>query len=185
MNSLLNFGTILLDMETDKQHRDGTNAVDIIVSDHDNQLRLLLILERIIKIGDPVEMTRFAPELLEFFSDDLAQHMELEEDGLFPLLKQRCLPTDDLAMIINQLSYEHGLDRDLVEFLVTDLKKIAHGHHGAIPARFAINAQAFIETQRRHINWENQIVIPLAKKRLSSDDIKSLAIFVTPRSMRE
>ena len=77
-------------------------------------------------------------------------------------------------MIIEQLSSEHDLDRDLVEFLVADLKKIAHGHHGAIPARFSINAQAFISTQRRHIEWENRVVLPLAARRLTEDDLDSL-----------
>ncbi len=155
------------------------NPLDLIEAEHGRQLRLLLSLERILESEDGVEMTRFAPELLDFFTTDLARHMEHEENCLFPLLKRRCQPTDDLEMIINQLSFEHGLDRDLVEFLVADLGKIAHGHHNAIPARFNINAQAFIETQRRHIQWENRIVLPLAKQRLTTEDMQKLENMMT------
>jgi len=152
----------------------GLGPLEQIKAEHDLQLQLMVELEHILKSEDSEKITRFASRLLEFFSNDLARHMEHEEIGLFPLLKQRCNPTDDLEMIINQLSYEHGLDRDLVDFLLADLEKIAHGHHNAIPARFNINAKAFIETQRRHIEWENRIVLPLAKARLTEEDIETL-----------
>ncbi len=143
-------------------------------AEHARQLQTLTSLETITKREDSVEMIRFASELLNFFTVDLTRHMEHEENGLFPILKQRCHPSDNLEMIINQLSHEHELDRDLVDFLVSDLKKIAHGLHGAIPMRFNINAQAFIETQRRHIDWENKIVLPLARKRLTAEDLRDL-----------
>jgi len=150
------------------------DPLEQIGAEHDHQLQLLTTLEHVIKADDAEEMSRFAPKLLEFFNDDLARHLEHEEKGLFPILKRRCRPSDDLEMIVNQLSYEHELDRDLVEFLLVDLEKIAHGHHNATPARFNINAQAFIETQRRHIEWENRIVLPLARNRLTETDMTEL-----------
>jgi len=150
------------------------NPLHIIEAEHARQLVLLTTLGKTIEADDTAEMTRLASTLLDFFKHELAAHMELEEKALFPLLKEKCHPSDDLNMILGQLSYEHSLDRDLVEFLVADLEKIAHGHHSAIPSRFYINAQAFIETQRRHINWENQIVLPLARKRLNKDDLQQL-----------
>jgi len=152
------------------------DPLQLIESEHDRQLEILTRLEQTIKVDDAVEMTRLAASLLVFFTQDLAAHMEHEERGLFPLLKEKCKPSDDLNMILGQLSYEHSLDRDLVEFLVADLEKIAHGHHSAIPSRFYINAQAFTETQRRHIHWENQIVLPLARKRLDQDDLELLKL---------
>jgi hemerythrin-like domain-containing protein len=157
-----------------QNHNTDDGPLERILADHGRQLQLLTSLEQIIEAEDSIEMTRFAPELLAFFNEDLARHMIHEEKGLFPMLKQRCRPTDDLDLIVGQLSYEHDLDRDLVDFLLDDLKKIAHGHHTAIPARFNINAQAFVETQRRHIAWENRIVIPLAKKRLEQEDLDNL-----------
>jgi len=156
------------------QQTSGRGPLEQIEAEHSFQLELLTNLEHIIKAEGSEKLTRLAPKLLEFFANDFARHMEHEERGLFPILKKRCRPSDDLEMIVNQLSYEHGLDRDLVDFLLTDLEKIAHGLHHAIPARFNINAQAFIETQRRHIEWENRIVLPLAKKRLTEEDIDSL-----------
>ena len=145
-----------------------------IEAEHNLQLQVLAKLERIIKAADSRELPQFAPKLLDFFANDFARHIEHEEKGLFPILKKRCRPVDDLEMIVNQLSYEHELDRDLVDFLCGDLEKIARGRHSSTPARFSINAQAFIETQRRHIGWENRIVLPLARKRLTEEDIKVL-----------
>jgi len=161
------------------QQSPGQGPLELIEAEHSHQLQLLSALERIIRADDTEEMSRFAPKMLEFFNDDLGRHMEHEEKGLFPMLKRRCRPTDDMDMIINQLSYEHELDRDLVDFLLVDLEKIAHGHHNATPARFNINAQAFIATQRRHIEWENRIILPLARKRLTNEDMDELGKLIT------
>jgi len=149
--------------------------LDQIEFEHTQQLQLLAIFDRITTSDDSRDMARSAPEVLTFLTQDLARHMEYEESALFPILKQRCRLSDDIELILNQLSYEHGLDRDLVDFLVTDLERISHGHHGSIPARFHINARAFIETQRRHIQWENRIVLPLARKRLTYSDLADLS----------
>jgi len=35
---------------------------------------------------------------------------------------------------------------------------------------FDTAAARFVETQRRHIIWENNIVLPLARRRLNADD---------------
>ncbi len=101
-------------------------------------------------------------------------HTRDEEEDLFPMLRARCLPEDGIAGALAQLSREHALDGDLAGFIRADLEAVAGGHTRSPPLRLSLNARAFAETQRRHIGWENRLVLPLAKKRLTGSDLERL-----------
>jgi len=38
-----------------------------------------------------------------------------------------------------------------------------------------MNVRAFCEMQRRHLNWENRVVLPLAQTLLTEEDKQDLA----------
>ena len=54
------------------------------------------------------------------------------------------------------------------------MEVIAKGAKLANPVRMLFNARAFAEAQRRHIAWENNVLLPLARKRLTEADLKEL-----------
>lgn len=148
--------------------------LDVIRLEHERQARLCDRLEAL------AAESRSAPEagcveaLLAYLSEDLAWHTEDEERDLFPMLRARCTPEDGIEEILDQLSREHDLDRDLAGFLIGDLEACAGRLTPLPPLRFFINARAFAETQRRHLGWENGLVLPLARKRLRPDDLDAL-----------
>ena len=109
-----------------------------------------------------------------YLSEDLTWHTEDEEHDLFPMLRARCQPGDEIEAILGQLSREHALDRDLADFLCGDLAACLARPGATPPMRFFINARAFAETQRRHLGWENSLILPLARRRLSADDVSAL-----------
>jgi len=149
--------------------------LDVIVSDHFNQRLVCERLEAMVAGLEQGKPTReMAAEVLTFMTGDLVAHTADEEDGLFPLLEKRCLPEDRLGEILGQLTYEHQLDDDLVEFLTDDLSAMAEGRMLPNPQHFAINATVYAKTQTRHLAWENRVVIPLARRRLTSDDLEQL-----------
>ena len=115
-----------------------------------------------------------AQKLLDFLNGDLARHTEDEERSLFPLLRQRCLPEDGIEQVLDQLSAEHELDQDLVDFMIEDLKLLADGRILPNPIRFLMNVKEFTVTQRRHLSWENRTVLPLAHRRLTAEDLTAL-----------
>ncbi len=112
--------------------------------------------------------------LLDYLKGELGRHVRDEEDALFPALRKRCLSEDGVGGILGQLSEEHGLDEDIVAFLISDLTPLAKGVRPANPTRLFINARAFAETHRRHLNWENRVVLPLARARLTEADLEAL-----------
>jgi hemerythrin-like domain-containing protein len=115
-----------------------------------------------------------AAVILVILTEELPRHIEDEEVGLFPLLERRCLPDDNVADILTQLRSEHELDEDLTSFIVADLEVIAKEAKLANPARLLFNSRAFAEAQRRHIGWENNVLLPLARKRLTEADREEL-----------
>ena len=148
--------------------------IAFIRADHDRQEAICTWLEACADQEDSQAIAGAAQALLRFFTEDLPRHALDEEEDLFPLLRRRAAPQDGIDRILDQLSHEHLLDRDLVEFLVEDLEALAA--HLRLPhaIRFFNNLKAFAMTQVRHLAWENATVLPLAERRLSSDDLAAL-----------
>ena len=142
---------------------------------HERQSEVCDALDELLARHDAVgPIAEQAQELLAFLTRELPLHIADEEEDLFRLLEQRCPREDRLDAILDQLSREHELDEDLVNFLVKDLETLASGFRLSNPVRLLNNVGAFSETQRRHLSWENATVLPLAERRLTQEDIDYL-----------
>lgn len=148
--------------------------LDIIRADHDRQSAVCDGIEAMAYGTGPAPAPAGVEALLAYLREDLPLHTQDEEADLFPLLRDRSPRGDDIHEVLDQLSREHALDKDLADFLLDDLETCARRGAGAPPRRFAINARAFAETQRRHLGWENRLVLPAARTRLTSGDLDSL-----------
>lgn len=150
------------------------NPLDILLAEHARQQVICDRLDLLADGLDTAPLAEKASEVITFLEQDLAQHTLDEERGLFPRLLRRCQPEDGFELVVERLLAEHSLDHDLVDFLLADLELLATGHRLANPMRFLMNVRSFTETQRSHLAWENATVIPLARRRLTPEDLKSL-----------
>ena len=82
------------------------------------------------------------------------------------LLKELCKIEDGIDHILAELDRDHAVENFLARIIVIDLKTIAAGKSLENPVRFILNLRAFAEGQVRHLIWENNIVLPLARERL-------------------
>ncbi|MDH3234251.1 MAG: hemerythrin domain-containing protein [Alphaproteobacteria bacterium] len=112
--------------------------------------------------------------IVEFYTIDRPLHLADEEESLFPLLRKRCKRSDNLPEILALLEAEHRSDQPLIDNVIDGLLSIIR--HGAVadPDLFAARCRAMSDFQRRHLAWENSVVMPLAKKRLSASDLVDL-----------
>lgn len=113
--------------------------------------------------------------VVEFIRNDLALHIIDEEEDLFPLLRRRALPEDEIEPALGRLSTEHRAD-------------IAHAHSMRAHLEACLEAQRapsadpavckvmrdFAAQEMRHLTLENAVVLPIARLRLSETDLKGL-----------
>lgn len=121
------------------------------------------------------ELADWASSVLVFFLEDLPLHFEEEESDLFPKLLERSENREELGAILDQLVSEHELDCGLVDPIIQHLRLIQSGEATTDVARFQSNIWSFTTALRRHLSWEETIVLPLAEKILTDKDRKELA----------
>jgi hemerythrin-like domain-containing protein len=150
------------------------DPLHIILTEHDRQRRVAEWLwthsadQRLAPIQEQVAT------LLAYLTRDLLLHHRDEEDDLFPVLRARCVPTDGIETILAELDRDHAAESFLVRDIAVDLRVVAESRDLESPARFFTGLRIFAEGQRRHLSWENRVVMPLAGKRLTRQDLETL-----------
>jgi hemerythrin-like domain-containing protein len=158
-------------------HRDSSDPetfedpLAFIRADHARQLRMCNILDAFTEKLELEPVMPLASALLEYLTGDLPIHTEDEERDLRPALEERCEPDDGLEDVLKQLTREHELNRDLISFMIEDLEALADGRTLSNPVRLLMNVKEFSETQRQHVTWEERVLLPLARQRLTAEDL--------------
>ena len=114
--------------------------------------------------------------LVEFIRNDLALHIIDEEEDLFPLLRRRALPEDEIEDVLGRLSAEHKTDSMCAQSVRGHLENCLarQSAPGMIPeARKAL--QDFASHELRHLALENAVVLPIARLRLSGGDLRAMS----------
>ncbi len=150
------------------------DPLHIILTEHDRQHR---VAEWLCTHSDDRRLAPIQEQvgaLLVFLTRDLLLHHRDEEDDLFPVLRARCVPTDGIETILAELDRDHAAESFLVRDIAVDLRVVAESRDLESPARFFTSLRIFAEGQRRHLSWENRVVMPLAGKRLTRQDLETL-----------
>lgn len=147
--------------------------LDYIFAEHFRQRVLCNMLD---EIADQERPDRQAIEaVLRFLRVDFAPHMQDEEHDLFPMLRRRAEPEDRIDDVIGQLTQEHAADRLDAKLITEGLAKALAGKaetgQGSSLAKLL---HRFAENERNHLTLENAIILPLARIRLTDDDIRNL-----------
>lgn len=159
---------------SDKPSPLARNPLDMIASAHAVQVQMCDAMERIAD-GLPDEVDRrLCAQVASCLQFDLPLHHHDEEEALFPLLQKRAKPEDGLDQILAHLAAEHSSDNDFASEIAEALETLGQGGRPANPEMLGYMLRGFFERYRRHVHWENQLVMPLARLRLTSDDLDQL-----------
>lgn len=120
--------------------------------------------------------------LSDFLGADMAMHVRDEEEDLFPLLRQRAEPDDDIDRVLGILSADHDADRAVARDLRQQLQAAAEAGIGpAARPGLAETIGRFVAHKRRHIALENAVVLPIARLRLTEEDQQAMSRSMTAR----
>lgn len=145
------------------------DPIDLILQDHNDQLDACDKLEDLASRVGLEPLAERARDLLAHLTRDLQVHIEDEERDLFPHLASCASSHSELVEVLDQLVAEHEADKELAAKVAEGLGILVEGSSLANPTRFFMDVCAFCANQRRHLNWENRIVLPLADRLLSDE----------------
>jgi hemerythrin-like domain-containing protein len=147
------------------------DPLDYMFADH---FRVRTVCNRIEAIAAARKVSApLAAELAAFLVEDLALHLRDEEEGLYPLLRRRCPPEDEVEPLLGQLAAEHAEDERLAEAVRAVLARgRSSGRIGRVGGGILVR---FARQQRRHLAIENGVVLPIARLRLLAADLAELA----------
>lgn len=148
--------------------------LDYIFAEHFRHRVLCNVLDRIADQKWPDRDMMQA--VLRFLRLDYGPHIVDEEQDLFPLLRRRAVPDDRIDDVLGQLTQEHAADKLDAELIMDGLSKtLSEKTRTALATSLAGLLRRFAANERHHLTLENAIVLPLARIRLTADDLRNLA----------
>jgi hemerythrin-like domain-containing protein len=157
--------------------------IDFILCEHFRHREMCNALDRLAEA--PTADVKEVTALAEFIRSDLTMHIVDEEELFFPLLRRRCLPEDSIGAALERLDREHEEDRELsAEVRVVLLRAATESKTISEIPGAAAALRAFAQSQRRHMMLENAVLIPLARRRLTREDLDSLGKQLAARHKR-
>ncbi|WP_371326969.1 hemerythrin domain-containing protein [Stappia sp. ES.058] len=118
--------------------------------------------------------------VLGFLREELPLHLEDEEQDLFPLLRRRCDPSDEIGKAIDRLASDHRRCDVETPSIVAALARLEPGGEGLSPDERE-RVVAFVGHARSHLIFENAIILPFARLRLSENDLHTLTLRMRQR----
>lgn len=159
------------------------DPLDFLEAEHYRQRAALAHLERLRTETSLDRRAALARLVHDFVATDVAMHVVDEETDLFPILRRRCGARDGIERVFALIAAEHARDLDLARPVMAGLARCAK--RAAPDPGFQAAVTAFVDSQRRHLAWENAFVLPLARKRLTAADRRRLgAAMATRRGLR-
>lgn len=145
--------------------------LDYIFAEHFRQRVLCNVLDMIAS-GRNTDQN-LVQAAIRFLRTDFAPHILDEDQDLFPLLRRRAEPEDRLEKLLEQLSQEHAADEVDASEIIDGLRSLLQ-RTSKVSASLARLLRRFAANERHHLTVENAIILPLARQRLSPEDLWSL-----------
>ena len=151
----------------------------LIAEDHALQLELCDLLE---SLADslPCCNQAIARSAAAILRQGFKPHLQLEEEMLFPLLRRRAPEGSPLGLVMQQLEAEHAADEGFAHELADELQLLADTGLVRNAGMLGYMLRGFFEHQRRHIEWENRVLLPLARQTLTRADLATCQDWTCP-----
>lgn len=146
------------------------SPLDYVLAEHIRQRALCWLLDYI--ASDEARTQNCVIAVTRFLRNDLNLHVADEEEDLFPLLRRRAEPDDRIDDVLRQLSREHTASACDTTTILAGLSRI--DAEGCFSETFRALLHSFAAVEWRHLTVENAIVLPLARVRLTTDDLNVL-----------
>lgn len=112
-------------------------------------------------------------DVIRFLSVERPIHLQDEAEDLFPTMRVRCEPEDEIDRAIEKLSVEHANSNEKAEGVLETLRALQEpGRALSRTERSAL--MEFSAQTRRHLVLENAVLMPIAHARLKEADLERM-----------
>jgi len=162
------------------------DPIALIRQDHIRQLELCNQLESIAD-GLPHEVDiALCKRLSETMVPALRLHHSDEERALLPVLSNLPFVGDLVKPVAARLIEEHSTDEDFAEELTAALADLAELGWPENPEMLGYMLRGYFESRRRHIAWEESVLLPLADTHLTAQQRADMVeVMVANRNQAE
>ncbi|ESR25763.1 hemerythrin domain-containing protein [Lutibaculum baratangense] len=151
-----------------------------LMADHLRQRVLCHVLDRLAE-EDETDAGA-AADVAWHLQHEMRLHVIDEEEDLFPLLRRRGQGDEVVGEVLGRLALDHELDAAMSREIVQGLAAVIAAPAGAdMPEALREVLRALARNQRQHVALENAVVIPLAKQRLTREDLRNLSLRMAAR----
>ena len=147
------------------------NPLDFISQDHMREREVCALIDRLVAAFPIKRADR--QMVLSFLKEQLPHHLADEEIDLFPLMLKRCDPEEEIKSVIDKLEFDHAhafADAPAIAALIAARTP----DDAALSATDCAQLAEFASHARRHLILENAIILPIARARLTKDDLKTM-----------
>ncbi|OSQ49765.1 hemerythrin domain-containing protein [Marivita geojedonensis] len=146
------------------------NPLDFIAEDH---LRLRAMSAELDRLAEATTIEGPAiSEMIEYLEHELPLLLADEDDDLMPRILSRAEPEDELPKLAKRLEKEHSDISDHLKAVTSGLAGLALATSLSDTLRTSMIELA--NAARRHLILENAVLLPLAKARLTEEDLHAL-----------
>jgi len=144
------------------------DPLDFIAEDH---LRIRAVCETFDRIARAELPSRDRLlEAMDFLQNELPLLLNDEDQDLFGLLRQRCAPEDEIEPTLLRFRMAHAEAFQGIHGLVVLVRALHDDRRAATPDE-ASDLLAYGARLRRQMIAENAILMPLARRRLTDNDL--------------
>lgn len=152
--------------------------LDFIVEERDRIRNICALIEYI--ADRPATHPEIIAQVARFVRAELPVLIAHEGEDLLPLMQRRCQPEDEIDRLRTRLDAEHDTAMYLLPDALDALDALKEGHANLPEASIHL-LRNFAEHLHRHLMFENAILIPLARARLTSEDLATLRARIKTR----
>ncbi len=105
--------------------------LDFFFAEHFRQRQLYALLDQL-AAAETLDPTLVEP-VLDYLRHDMPLHVRDEEEGLFPLMRRRCRPEDEIESVLTKLSTEHAAHRSLARRVIRGLERARPRGRASMP----------------------------------------------------
>ncbi len=149
--------------------------LDFLFADHMRQRKMCNAIDAIHMTDEKFPLPELEEPIFAYLSEDFPLHIADEECDLFPTLRTTPDRDHDLDDLIDALMRNHAIELAMASDVIVYLKRNLHSLDEADNvSQFPRLLFMFTDCLRRHLAIEDQMLLPLARKRLGISDLSRI-----------